>query len=177
MIFKTSSEPVSSAISTGASCGSSTGRGEGGGGPNAWAARNGCTDASPSENTVADDVTQLVYECPAGAEVELYRVTGGGHAWPGSEASKAIEAAVGRNLLNGTIRMGRMGEAQFEATRDAGAVDRAETRPAADEKDEKKDEAGDGRPQAPKTQPALEPYREIFADRASVFVACPSEAR
>jgi polyhydroxybutyrate depolymerase len=61
----------------------------------AWAARNGCDDIAPAENAVASDVAQLVYACPPGVETELYRVDGGGHAWPGSETSKAIESAVG----------------------------------------------------------------------------------
>jgi polyhydroxybutyrate depolymerase len=60
----------------------------------AWGARNGCAK-TPAENTVASDVTQIRYACPAGADVELYRVTGGGHAWPGSPVDKAIEKVVG----------------------------------------------------------------------------------
>ena len=66
----------------------------------AWATRNGCDDTAPVENAVADDVTRLVYDCPSGADVELYRVSGGGHAWPGSEGSKAIEAAVGHTTFS-----------------------------------------------------------------------------
>jgi len=60
----------------------------------AWAQRNGC-DATPTETPVAADVTKISYSCPAGAEVELYRVTGGGHAWPSSEFTKSIASVVG----------------------------------------------------------------------------------
>ena len=60
----------------------------------AWAKRNGCT-TTPTDTTVAADVTLIRFPCPKGDEVELYRVTGGGHAWPGSQFSKAIESAVG----------------------------------------------------------------------------------
>ncbi|MCU1399987.1 MAG: poly(3-hydroxybutyrate) depolymerase, partial [Acidimicrobiales bacterium] len=64
-----------------------------------WAVRNGCA-ASPTEETVAADVTLLRYDCPAGAEVELYRVEGGGHAWPGSAFSVQIESVVGKTTLS-----------------------------------------------------------------------------
>lgn len=72
----------------------------GGGGPSVedvvagWATRNGC-DGEPEQEAVAADVTELVYPCPAGAEVELYRVEGGGHSWPGSEVSKQAESLLG----------------------------------------------------------------------------------
>lgn len=36
-----------------------------------------------------------VYRCPTGVAVEFYIVLGGGHSWPGSEFSKAIESLVG----------------------------------------------------------------------------------
>ena len=60
----------------------------------AWARRNKCT-GQVSEKQVASDVTELSYACPRGAEVELYRVTGGGHSWPGSAFSKQIASVVG----------------------------------------------------------------------------------
>jgi polyhydroxybutyrate depolymerase len=59
----------------------------------AWAARNKCLK-QPEEHLVASDVTRISYPCPRG-DVELYRVTGGGHAWPGSPVDKAIEKVVG----------------------------------------------------------------------------------
>ena len=60
----------------------------------AWARRNKCTGQA-SEKQVASDVTELSYACPRGADVELYRVTGGGHSWPGSAFSKQIASVVG----------------------------------------------------------------------------------
>ncbi len=60
----------------------------------AWAVRNGCKK-TPTEKAVAADVTLISFSCPKGAEAELYRVTGGGHTWPGSDFSKAVVAAVG----------------------------------------------------------------------------------
>ena len=59
-----------------------------------WARRNKCTGQA-SEKQVASDVTELTYTCPPGAEVELYRVQGGGHSWPGSAFSKLVESAIG----------------------------------------------------------------------------------
>jgi polyhydroxybutyrate depolymerase len=61
----------------------------------AWAARNHCA-TKPSQHVVTGDVTLIAYRCPNNATVELYRVTGGGHSWPGSLASKAIVSAVGK---------------------------------------------------------------------------------
>jgi polyhydroxybutyrate depolymerase len=60
----------------------------------AWAKRNGC-QPTPANRTVASGVTLISYGCPADAEVELYRVTDGGHAWPGSQVDKSLEKVVG----------------------------------------------------------------------------------
>jgi polyhydroxybutyrate depolymerase len=60
----------------------------------AWAKRNGCS-AKPTEAAIASDITLVRYRCPNHADVQLYRVAGGGHTWPGSEFSRAIEFAVG----------------------------------------------------------------------------------
>jgi polyhydroxybutyrate depolymerase len=65
----------------------------------AWAARNQCAPKA-HDTTIASDVTLIAYTCPKGADVELYRVTGGGHAWPGSVFSKGIAAAVGRTTFS-----------------------------------------------------------------------------
>lgn len=65
-----------------------------------WAERNGCDDAAPDEEAVADDVTLLTFPCPAGAEAELYRVDGGGHSWPGSEFLADAEAEVGPTTMS-----------------------------------------------------------------------------
>lgn len=59
-----------------------------------WAKRNKCT-GKPKQTQVAPDVTAVRYRCPKRADVDLYRIEGGGHTWPGSEFSRAIEAAVG----------------------------------------------------------------------------------
>ncbi len=59
-----------------------------------WARRNRCTGEA-SEKRIASDVTELSFACPAGADVELYRVEGGGHSWPGSAFSKQIKSVVG----------------------------------------------------------------------------------
>ena len=48
-----------------------------------WARRNRC-GATPQEVVVAPDVTRFEYaNCADAAAVVLYRVQGGGHAWPG----------------------------------------------------------------------------------------------
>jgi polyhydroxybutyrate depolymerase len=60
-----------------------------------WAKRNDCA-STPHDKTIASDVTLISYTCPNQDNVELYRVTGGGHAWPGSVFSKGIESAIGR---------------------------------------------------------------------------------
>ena len=60
----------------------------------AWARRNGC-ETEPTEERVAADVVRVIFECPENADVELYRVEGGGHSWPSSEFSQAIENVVG----------------------------------------------------------------------------------
>jgi polyhydroxybutyrate depolymerase len=61
-----------------------------------WADRNGCRDADPDEESVADDVTLVRFDCPEGAEVELYRVERGGHTWPGTAGLVGAEPIVGR---------------------------------------------------------------------------------
>lgn len=62
----------------------------------AWAARNGCegfTDTTLEGTT--DEVIHRVWDCPPGADVELYVVPAGGHSWPGSEFSQGIADIVG----------------------------------------------------------------------------------
>lgn len=65
----------------------------------AWAERNYC-DTNPSEMAVANDVTLISFACPAGDDVELYRVTDGGHAWPGSQGSAALAAITGPTTMS-----------------------------------------------------------------------------
>ena len=43
---------------------------------------------------MASDVTLVRYLCPR-APIGLYRIEGGGHAWPGSAFSRSIESVVG----------------------------------------------------------------------------------
>lgn len=38
---------------------------------------------------------RVSYSCPQGADVELYRIEGGGHSWPGSDFSARVESYVG----------------------------------------------------------------------------------
>ena len=64
----------------------------------AWARRNGCTPR-PTERSVATSVTLIAYSCPHGNDVELYRVSGGGHAWPGSAVSREIASVVGYTTM------------------------------------------------------------------------------
>ncbi len=65
----------------------------------AWAERNGCA-AEVTEEAVADDVDRLAWACPATGTVELYRVVGGGHTWPGSEFSAGIGDLVGATTMS-----------------------------------------------------------------------------
>jgi polyhydroxybutyrate depolymerase len=60
----------------------------------AWADRNDCK-AKPRREELASDVTLVRYRCPDQADVQLYRVEGGGHSWPGSEFSRQIESVTG----------------------------------------------------------------------------------
>ena len=65
----------------------------------AWALRNGCDAADPSEAQVSAEVTLLTWDCPTGADALLYRVDGGGHAWPGSSFSVSIADYVGLTTM------------------------------------------------------------------------------
>ena len=49
-----------------------------------WARRSNC-DGSPSRHRVAVDTVLLRFPCPERAGVELYRIDGGGHTWPGRD--------------------------------------------------------------------------------------------
>jgi polyhydroxybutyrate depolymerase len=49
----------------------------------AWAKRDSC-ESKATNRTVAKSVSLISYTCPNGSSVELYRVRGGGHTWPGS---------------------------------------------------------------------------------------------
>ena len=64
----------------------------------AWAKRNKCAGA-PTQTKPAVDTTLFRYRCPANADVELYRITDGGHSWPGSSFSAAVEGVIGRTTM------------------------------------------------------------------------------
>ncbi|MEP6625202.1 MAG: PHB depolymerase family esterase [Acidimicrobiia bacterium] len=64
-----------------------------------WAHRNGCGQHT-TEQAVAADVTRIAFDCPAAGETVLYRVTGGGHTWPGSAFSQSIASVVGPTTMN-----------------------------------------------------------------------------
>jgi len=49
-----------------------------------WARRNGC-ESTPDKSSVASDVIRVQYK-RCSADVVLYVVEGGGHAWPGGKA-------------------------------------------------------------------------------------------
>jgi polyhydroxybutyrate depolymerase len=66
----------------------------------AWAARNGCATEPPTVEAVSDEVDRLQYPgCPPDGQVELYRINGGGHAWPGSAFSQSIEPIIGHTTM------------------------------------------------------------------------------
>jgi polyhydroxybutyrate depolymerase len=60
----------------------------------AWARRNGCSD-KVTTTRVATEVALLSWPCPHHANVELFRIHGGGHTWPGSKESSEIGQVVG----------------------------------------------------------------------------------
>ena len=62
-----------------------------------WADHNGCTQDATDE--VGNDVTLREWtQCQANADVEYYRVRGGGHTWPGASPfiADAIEPRLGK---------------------------------------------------------------------------------
>jgi polyhydroxybutyrate depolymerase len=65
-----------------------------------WAKRNRCSTQLPTQTKIARDVTLLTWACPTDASVELYRITGGGHAWPDSTFSQAIASYVGKTTFS-----------------------------------------------------------------------------
>lgn len=64
-----------------------------------WAALDGCGRRA-EQRRVAPDVTMTRYPCPTGVGVELYRVDGGGHTWPGSTGPQGPETLVGATTTN-----------------------------------------------------------------------------
>ncbi|MCU1357000.1 MAG: poly(3-hydroxybutyrate) depolymerase [Acidimicrobiales bacterium] len=64
-----------------------------------WSKRNGCT-GKETVSKVSSDVDLLHETCPAGDEAELYRVTGGGHAWPGSVVGATLDSVTGHTTTS-----------------------------------------------------------------------------
>ncbi len=60
----------------------------------AWAKRNGCS-GTVTTTRIASEVSLLSWSCPHHASVELFRIHGGGHTWPGSKESSALGQIVG----------------------------------------------------------------------------------
>lgn len=66
----------------------------------AWAKRNGCSDAITTTK-VSSTVTLLSWQCPDHANVELYRIAGGGHTWPGSLVRTKVDSKGQTRSLSG----------------------------------------------------------------------------
>ncbi len=60
----------------------------------AWAERNGC-GADTTDRDVGADVTVITWDCPVEGATDLYRITDGGHTWPGSDLSAQLEDLLG----------------------------------------------------------------------------------
>ncbi len=72
-----------------------------------WARRNRCA-ANPVESAEATDITRLEYtNCADDAAVVLYKVQGGGHAWPGGRPLPVPQWIAGptRQSLDATRRL------------------------------------------------------------------------
>jgi polyhydroxybutyrate depolymerase len=65
----------------------------------AWANRNGC-NPTPQSRAVTHDTTLIAYTCANHATVELYRIAGGGHAWPGSSLTPSSTGTPGQSGLS-----------------------------------------------------------------------------
>ena len=63
-----------------------------------WARRSGCS-STVTRTTVTRDTTRLTWSCPHHADVDLYRIAGGGHTWPGSQALVGASSLLGRTSL------------------------------------------------------------------------------
>jgi polyhydroxybutyrate depolymerase len=64
-----------------------------------WARRNGCS-TGVATTRIASDVTLFAWSCPHHADVELYRIRGGGHTWPGSHDSALLGGLLGRTTFS-----------------------------------------------------------------------------
>ena len=57
----------------------------------AWAKRNGCSDTITTTK-ITSTVTLLSWQCRDHANVELYRIAGGAHTWPGSLGRTTVDS-------------------------------------------------------------------------------------
>ncbi len=62
-----------------------------------WATHNGCT-SGPSDKEIGDTTLQTWTSCSNGADIDFYRVNGGGHTWPGTNETIAtfLEGSLGK---------------------------------------------------------------------------------
>ncbi len=96
------------------------------------------------------------------------------------ETTITVEATVGRDLMEGTVKLGPLGEAEFSASRsgstEAGAssTSSAETKPASAAS---AGPAEDGRPKAPAKTDSGEAWRPVIAGKAAIFVYVTGEAQ
>lgn len=63
-----------------------------------WATHNHCP--SPTNTAIAADVELRTWTCPHHADVALYIVMNGGHTWPGSVGSAAVESVIGHTTMS-----------------------------------------------------------------------------
>ena len=59
-----------------------------------WARRDGC-GTSTTTRKITPSVVSVSYSCPAGMAVELVRITGGEHFWPGSADERTHDRGAG----------------------------------------------------------------------------------
>ena len=64
----------------------------------AWARRNHCSSKEATRR-IAEKVSLLSWSCPHGANVELFRIQGGGHTWPGSKESATLTSILGPTTM------------------------------------------------------------------------------
>jgi polyhydroxybutyrate depolymerase len=67
-----------------------------------WAAFDGC--ATPAaQSSIGDDVQRFVWpDCPSKGAVQLYRVVGGGHTWPGAVAVQSERLGATTSSIDAT---------------------------------------------------------------------------
>jgi len=59
-----------------------------------WASGQGC-GTSPERHQVSPDTVRMRFPCPGWTAVELYRIEGGGHTWPGRDVDASGAGAAG----------------------------------------------------------------------------------